>query len=552
VAGLSRSLRRTRDAAADGRSLRGLLARLVLAVGGVLIVMIGVAIAGTLFASSKYRDAAVLSVERQSAANQLLVDMLNAETSNRGYTLTGRGSYLEPYVQSRARYPGDLARLRRLVKDEPGLLEATDRVDAAVQLWLDEARRQIALRRQGRRREAIERVNEGLASNRFIAFRQEQNALVGEVSRLRQESLESADRYRNLTLILIGVAAALALFVTAMVARQLWRRMGGPLALLAQGVRRVTFGRFSDPVPQSDHAVLELANLTDGFNTMQTELEQQRDAVSQAARREAAQATERRMWETVQRGLLPTNLPQVPTLRMAARYQPAEPALLIGGDFYDAVVLTDGRLALVVGDLSGHGAQAAARAAGLRFSWRALLAVDPDPDVVMSALNAQLNGAEDRSQGNFASLLYALIDPEGSVEFAPAGHPPPILVSPECAEVLPVEEFGPLLGVFDSSRWPVSRAEIPVGGTFVVYTDGLVEARRGAELFGTEGACEVLVDQRRSALEERMVRLVDAARRWDSENLRDDVVVVAVERVVAPVLAEEAVPGLGEGPRAQA
>ena len=75
-----------------------------------------------------------------------------------------------------------------------------------------------------------------------------------------------------------------------------------------------------------------------------------------AARREAAQRTERELWETVQNGLLPARLPSVRGLKLAARYRPAERALLVGGDFYDAMTLPDGRLAVMVGDMAGHGA----------------------------------------------------------------------------------------------------------------------------------------------------------------------------------------------------
>jgi serine phosphatase RsbU (regulator of sigma subunit) len=270
---------------------------------------------------------------------------------------------------------------------------------------------------------------------------------------------------------------------------------------------------------------------------MQRQLIDERQNVAAAARREAAQQTERRLWEIVQSGLLPSSLPILAGMRIAARYQPAEPSLLIGGDFYDAKVLRDGRLALVVGDLAGHGAAAAARAAGLRFGWRTLLEVDPEPGAVMAALNAQAGGPEERAEGLFASMLYALIEPSGAVSYTAAGHPPPLLLVDDACWALNLGPGGPLLGVFDDAEWPVSRLEIPPGSTLVFYTDGLIEARKGLDLFGTERACALLVDERRVALEARIERLVEAARRHDDEHLRDDVVVLAVERIaeVAPL-----------------
>ena len=159
----------------------------------------------------------------------------------------------------------------------------------------------------------------------------------------------------------------------------------------------------------------------------------------------------------------------------------------------------------------------------------------------MANLNAQLTGSEERSQGIFASLVYALIDPDGGVEFALAGHPPPLILGPEGATAARADARGPLLGVFDEARWPVVRAELPPGGTLVLYTDGLLEARQGADLFGPDRACAVLTAERRAALEERLARLVEAARRHDSENLRDDVVVLGVERVSDAPVGDEPV-----------
>jgi serine phosphatase RsbU (regulator of sigma subunit)/CHASE3 domain sensor protein len=512
------------------------LLRLVGAVAVMLAVLIGVAIAGMVVTAEEYRDGERLAVARQSASNQLLIDLLNAETGNRGYTLTGRGDYLKPYTVAKQRYDTDLERLRGLLANEPGLAQRIDAADEAAQRWFREAIDLIRLRRLGREREAIARVNQG-GVVLFSNFRAAQAGILEEVERLRDDSRASADRRRTLTLAAVGAAAILALLVIAIAARQLWRRVGGPAALLAEGVRRVAGGHFNEPVPEAPTAVRELAELTDGFNRMQRQLIGERQAVAAAARREAAQQTERRLWETVQNGLLPATLPVLAGMRLVARYQPAEPALLIGGDFYDAKLLRDGRLALVVGDVAGHGAPAAARAAGLRFGWRTLLEVDPEPAAVMAALNAQAGGPEERAEGLFASMLYALVETSGAVSYAAAGHPPPLLLVEDACTALDLGPGGPLLGVFDEAGWPVSHLEVPPGATLVFYTDGLLEARKGLDLFGPERACALLVGERRAALEARVERLIEAARRHDDEHLRDDVVVLALERVtdVAPV-----------------
>lgn len=513
-------------------SLRGVLAGLVAGLAVVLAVLIAVAILGMLSTASEYRTGGQAARARQDAANALLIDLLSAQSANRAYILLSQGQDLRAYQTARTRYPAEMARLRTALGSDPVLARSADAVDRTAALWFKEAVELIRLRRQGRVAEAKRRINQGLSGTRFDAFRAEHARLQQEIEHVRRAGLAASDNRTRLTFFAIVAAALLTLIMVAITSRQLWRRVGGPIALLSEGVGRVTRGRLSDPIPPSEGAVRELADLMEGFNLMQREVQEERDAVTAAARREAAQRTERELWETVQNGLLPARLPAVRGLRLTARYRPAERALLVGGDFYDAMALHDGRLAVMVGDMAGHGAPAAAQAAGLRFGWRTLVAVNPNPAAVLAGLNAQMAGADQRAEGLFASIMYVLIDPGGSVSFAPAGHPPPVLLTPaSCAPVEPLRA-GPLLGVFDEAEWPVTHTFLPAGGTLVLYTDGLIEARRGAEIFGLRRTCEVLAQERRSALELRVGRLIAAARRHDDQRLRDDVVVMAVERPV--------------------
>jgi serine phosphatase RsbU (regulator of sigma subunit)/CHASE3 domain sensor protein len=508
------------------------LAALVVSLGLVLGVLIAVALLGMITTARDYRDGAERALARQTVANQLLIDMLSAQSANRAYILLARGDDLTAYTTARDRYPAEMALLMAALGGQPELEASAEAVDRTAELWFSEAVELIRLRRTGRAEEARRRINEGLSENRFNAFRAEHARLLQEIENVRIAGLADNDRRRQLTFYSIIAAALLTLLMVAVSSRQLWRRVGGPVSLLSAGVGRVTRGRLSDPIPPSREAVRELAELMEGFNLMQSEVRQERDAVAAAARREAAQKTERERWETVQNGLLPERLPAVRGLRLAARYRPAERALLVGGDFYDALRLPDGRLAVMVGDMAGHGAPAAAQAAGLRFGWRTLVSVNPNPAAVLAALNQQMSTADQRAEGLFASIIYMLIDPAGSVSFAPAGHPPPFLLTAAGCEPLEPLMGGPLLGVFDEAEWPVTHTSLPPGGTIVLYTDGLIEARQGADTFGVERACAALAQERRSALELRVERLIEAARRHEDQSLRDDVVIVAVERPV--------------------
>ncbi|MGB1675909.1 MAG: PP2C family protein-serine/threonine phosphatase, partial [Miltoncostaeaceae bacterium] len=97
-----------------------------------------------------------------------------------------------------------------------------------------------------------------------------------------------------------------------------------------------------------------------------------------------------------------------------------------------------------------------------------------------------------------------------------------------------VDARGPILGLLDEVEWPVTRVQVPPGAAFVIYTDGLVEARRGDEIFGWRRAAQVLAASRGTSLEQRIANLTDAAQRYDEADLRDDVAVLAVQPVGPP------------------
>lgn len=512
------------------RSLRGLLLRLVSALAVVLLLLIAIAAAGTVLTASDYSTAGEQALSRQQAANQLLIDLLNADTGSRGYVLTGSYNFLEPYTASVDRYGRDFAQLQQLVRGSAEISADVTRANADAQEWYSQNLKLIQERREGRLGASIALVSRGVAKRSFDAFRRDSARLALDVQHDKEEAFATAKNRRNITLIAVIIAAIIAFGVVAITARRLWRRVGIPIGGLVLGVGRVARGRLAEPVTESGSAVRELGELVDGFNTMQRQVFQQREAVAQAARREAMQRTERRLWETVQEGLLPTRLPGYPGFRVAARYRPAERALLIGGDFYDAEVLPDGRLAVLVGDMAGHGASAAAQAAGLRFGWRTMMAVDPNPRRVLAALNTQMARPDLRVEGLFATMIYALIDENGNGSFACAGHPAPLRSGPEgCHSIAPVGS-GPLLGVFDTAQWPTTTFTLAPGETLFLYTDGLIEARTTDELFGLDRVAAVINAESAAAVELRVERVIDAARRFDAGSLRDDVVVVAIER----------------------
>jgi GAF domain-containing protein/anti-sigma regulatory factor (Ser/Thr protein kinase) len=190
-------------------------------------------------------------------------------------------------------------------------------------------------------------------------------------------------------------------------------------------------------------------------------------------------AKEHEAAETLQRSLLPTHLPDLPGMTVAAAYQPGSSALEVGGDWYDVFPLAGGRVGLVIGDVVGRGLRAAAAMGQLRNALRAYALEDWTPAAVLERLN-QLTQSTD--QGDMATLVYATFDPQtAELVFASAGHPPPLVVEPGGeTEYLEGGRSVPT-GVVGDTAYEEARTTLGAGATLVLYTDGLVE-RRGTSL----------------------------------------------------------------------
>jgi hypothetical protein len=185
-----------------------------------------------------------------------------------------------------------------------------------------------------------------------------------------------------------------------------------------------------------------------------------------------ARGEERLIAETLQRSLLPQDLPAVPGVRLQARYIPGAGA--VGGDWYDVIPLRDGRVGLVIGDVMGHGIGAAALMGQLRSALRAY-AVDGDPPVtVLTRLDGLM-----RHLGvtELATVLYVVLDPRTSeIRFASAGHLPAMLQSSGQPATQLQGGLGPPLGIWADAPAEASAA-LPPGATLVLFTDGLIERR---------------------------------------------------------------------------
>ncbi|MFD0004979.1 SpoIIE family protein phosphatase [Streptomyces sp. NPDC127178] len=175
----------------------------------------------------------------------------------------------------------------------------------------------------------------------------------------------------------------------------------------------------------------------------------------------------------LQQALLPRSLPAIAGLRVAARYLPATRGMEIGGDFYDLIRLGDTAVAAVIGDVQGHNVAAAALMGQVRTGVHAHATLGTPPDQVLHRINRVLI---DLAPDLFTSCLYAHLDfARGRVTLASAGHPPPLLRSPD-GDTRPVAvPPGPLLGIDPDADFPVTGIPLTPGTLLAFYTDGLVE-----------------------------------------------------------------------------
>jgi PAS domain S-box-containing protein len=208
----------------------------------------------------------------------------------------------------------------------------------------------------------------------------------------------------------------------------------------------------------------------------------------------------------LQRSLLPEALPRLPGVQTAARYLPGGAGTEVGGDWYDAVALPSGKLLLVVGDVAGRGIGAASTMGQLRSAVRSYALLESDPAALLRRLNQfQFSMAWD----DMATVLLCVIDPSSaSVQYAAAGHPPPLVVDPRGGASYLVGGRGVPLGALERPPYETATADLEPGSALLVYTDGLIEQRgehpdeglerlRAAALAGPEdlGAlCDHVVD----------------------------------------------------------
>ena len=238
----------------------------------------------------------------------------------------------------------------------------------------------------------------------------------------------------------------------------------------------------------------------------------------------------------LERGLLPAPLVSDPQLLLSAHYRPGRRRALLGGDFYDAVQDATGAVHIVIGDVSGHGPDAAALGVCLRIAWRTLILGGREPDDLLSTLQL-VHMHERHFPWMFTTLCMVTIAPDRqSASIRLAGHPPPLLISGAGITPLEPPEPEPPLGVIDSARWTAHEHATPDRWSMLLYTDGLIEGRTGsgpARLGGAGLAAMVRgeLDASGAGISGLVASLVERAEELNGGPMLDDVAALLVQRL---------------------
>jgi serine phosphatase RsbU (regulator of sigma subunit) len=237
------------------------------------------------------------------------------------------------------------------------------------------------------------------------------------------------------------------------------------------------------------------------------------NAIVAAARTRRLERQRERLMEDIgllQAALLPAVPARLGALLTTVAYRPADgPAA--GGDFYDAFALPDGRVGLLLGDVSGHGRQALAKTTLVRFTVRAHLEAGLSPREALAISGRSLDG---RLSDDFATVIAAIHDPvNGTLTYASAGHPPPIVVGPSRHRPVTVSSAPPI-GVGFPTGQRQTVLPMPEGASVMIYSDGLLEARVDGVPLGPERLAEWLRELGPDATAKEMLdRVVEHADR---------------------------------------
>lgn len=291
----------------------------------------------------------------------------------------------------------------------------------------------------------------------------------------------------------------------------------GLIVPLSSGDERfgaLTLARSENPVPfdAEDGALVEEIGRRAGTAVANAKIYGERDHIAR----------------TLQRSLLPPHLPHLPEIELASRFLPLGRGNEVGGDFYDCFKLGSERWLVALGDVCGKGPEAAAVAALTRYTIHAAALEHRLPSEMLHLVDDVLRR---QPSARFATVALAIIDLSGRtprLQLALGGHPPPLLLRAD-GELVEIGTPGTMLGVLDEFHATDTELELGPGERLLLYTDGLVEARAGSDLFGISGVERVLRQSWQAGGEQIAALLEQEALGFCNGTPQDDMALVVLE-----------------------
>jgi sigma-B regulation protein RsbU (phosphoserine phosphatase) len=237
---------------------------------------------------------------------------------------------------------------------------------------------------------------------------------------------------------------------------------------------------------------------------------------------------QRTIAETLQKSFLPSKKPLVQGFEIADAYLSAQHDAQVGGDFYDLIELGEGLLGVVMGDVSGKGVSAAVHTAMAKYMLRGFAHEDHQP----ASLLARLNDAVTRYvKGDiFITLFYGVLDTWAKkIVYANGGHEQPILYRSESGECVSLLSSGPAIGVIPGSAYEQFEVELADGDAFVLYTDGITDARHGKEFLGHDGLSKMVAQVGDNSASQIADRILSYVREYSHGRLHDDIALLVLK-----------------------
>jgi CHASE3 domain sensor protein len=448
----------------------------------------------------------------------LLTSLVEQETGQRGFLLTGQDSFLEPYERGRRETEATLDSLQSRFEDDPEIADRVDRVRSRISAWQQlGADFEIEAKRSDRESVVTALVTSGTTIRLFDQARMEIEDLSTELDQ-RQESKERQVERLDDTLVLVRLAnVVVALALLALVRRLVTRWVTQPIERLARAVRSAAAGRLREPIPAAGPR--DLADLGSDIDAMRRRLLSELD---DAARARTALADRGMIVVTLREDLAPSPVVLPAGLALAGRFLPAKG--LVPGDWYDVVRIDDDQIAFALVDVSGHGAEVATFA--LRTKALTMAAITShEPGDALAWVAKQIGETRELF---FTGVIARVSASTGEIRYASAGHPPLLLAG--VTGVLELPPTGPLLGPWAGS-WETDKAQLDRGGVLVAYSDGLIEARDATgELFGVPRLIKLVSQHQLAGVDAVADAALDAVQTYAAEPGRDDVTLCVVSR----------------------